>query len=73
MPNHRRNIFTVVEEMLKKITERYIWKDKNRLEKYESDNTFQGNDRKSKNQGDSPKQVTEVKECKKTPSTKSEN
>jgi hypothetical protein len=38
MPNHRRNILTVAEEMLKKITERYIWHDKSWLEKYEQGN-----------------------------------
>jgi len=35
MPNHRRKILTVAEEMLKKITERYFCHDKSWMEKYE--------------------------------------
>ena len=73
MPNHRRNIVTVAEETLKKITKRYIWNDKSWMEKYEPDNTSHGNDCKSKKQGDSPKQGKEAKKCKEIPSTKSEN
>ena len=35
MPNRRSKILTVAEEMLKKITERYICLDKSWMEKYE--------------------------------------
>jgi len=56
MPNQCCKILTVAEEMLKKITERYIWKDKNRLEKYESDNTFQSNGNKNKQDDSSKKE-----------------
>jgi hypothetical protein len=60
MPNHHCKILTVAEEMLKKITERYIWYDKSWLEKYEPDNTSHGNDRKSMKQGNSQKQGMEA-------------
>ena len=71
MPNHRRNILTVAGEMLKKITERYIWHDKSWMEKYEpgeeSDNRgreITANENKRKEKGG--KTI-----CKKKPAKKS--
>jgi hypothetical protein len=55
MPNHRRKILTVAEEMMKKKTERYILHDKSWMEKYEPVNKQENGDNGKRKQKEGKK------------------